>query len=1013
LPKGSSKAKGRKAKTMLKSLKKLVGTAHERNMKKIRPVIEAISSFEPRAQRFSDAQLRAQTARFKERIANGESLDSILPEAFATVREASVRALGIRPFDVQFIGGVALHSGTIAEMKTGEGKTLVATAPAYLNALTGEGVHVVTVNDYLASRDAEWMGLLYNFLGVSVGTVLHGQNRADKQKAYRADITYGQNNEFGFDYLRDNMKFSIYDYGQRALNFAIVDEVDSILIDEARTPLIISGAPEESSQLYFKVNAIIPRLRKDTDFIVDEKGHSATLTEEGVDTVENALAISNLFDPKNIDYLHHVNQALKAHYLYKRDVNYMVSDDQKIVIIDEFTGRTMPGRRWSDGLHQAVEAKEHVPILEENRTLATISFQNYFRLYKKLAGMTGTADTEAEEFHKIYRLDVTVIPTNWPCVRKDNDDVVYRSEKEKFYAIVDEIRECIDRGQPVLVGTVSVEKSEAIHRLLERKGVPHNVLNAKHHEREAFIVAQAGRKGSVTVSTNMAGRGTDIILGGNAEMMAKGKVDPNESPSEFAKAVAEIKQACEKEREEVIAAGGLHIVGTERHESRRIDNQLRGRAGRQGDPGSSRFFLSLEDDLLRIFGADRLGGLMAKLGMEEGVPIEHRMVTRSVENAQKKVESRNFDSRKHLLEYDDVMNQQRKTIYALRRQILEGKYLVEKGLADTSKVRGENESEKKFEEVEIPQEQIDRFQKALASGIERLVLVLSQRKPPQTLPNGEMADPTLDDIISTNLEAVERQVYAFFGVRPEFEGVSSPRELVDRLLEQVPRSMAAQRERLLDDIDEVVSTLVEKYCSAEAYDNWQLEELATAFSGIFAIKPETIEGARTTDDLAEKLFAQVETLIEAKEKEFGPDVFIAAFRHFYLRDIDRQWLDHLEGMDALRAGISLRGYASRDPKQEYKREGYDAFTAMVAAIKENVLQKTFHVQIESKEDVQRVPMPRKQRTEFEGRGGDAGQAQPREQRKATTVKREMPKVGRNDPCPCGSGKKFKKCHGAQ
>ncbi|MCU0665047.1 MAG: preprotein translocase subunit SecA [Myxococcota bacterium] len=961
-------------------------------MKKIRPTIEAISSFEPRLQRLSDAQLLAQTAKFKERISRGESLDAILPEAFATVREASIRALGIRPFDVQFIGGVALHSGSIAEMKTGEGKTLVATAPAYLNALSGEGVHVVTVNDYLASRDAEWMGRLYNFLGVSVGVVLHGQNRTDKQLAYRADITYGQNNEFGFDYLRDNMKFSIYDYAQRALNFAIVDEVDSILIDEARTPLIISGAPEESSQLYFKVNAIIPRLRKDTDFIVDEKGHSATLTEEGVDSVEHALSISNLFDPKNIDFLHHVNQALKAHYLYKRDVNYMVSDDQTIVIIDEFTGRTMPGRRWSDGLHQAVEAKEHVPILEENRTLATISFQNYFRLYKKLAGMTGTADTEAEEFHKIYRLDVTVIPTNWPCVRKDKDDVVYRSEKEKFYAIVDEIRECIDRGQPVLVGTVSVEKSEAIHRLLERKGVPHNVLNAKHHEREALIIAQAGRKSSVTVSTNMAGRGTDIILGGNAEMMAKGRIDPQESPSEFSKLVAEFKMQCEKEREEVISAGGLHIVGTERHESRRIDNQLRGRAGRQGDPGSSRFFLSLEDDLLRIFGADRLSGLMTKLGMEEGVPIEHRMVTRSVENAQKKVEGRNFDSRKHLLEYDDVMNQQRKTIYALRKQILEGKYLVEEGLADTSKVRGENEADKKFVEVELPEEQIDRFKESVGVGLERMVIMMSQRRPPQTLPSGEMAEPTLDDVIATNLEHVERQVYAFFGTRPVLDGVKSARELVDRLQEQVAKSLAAQRERMLDDIDEVISTLAEKYCSAEAYDNWQMEELSTAFSGVFAAKPEGLDAARATDEVAERLYAQVEAIIEAKEKAFGADVFLAALRHFYLRDIDRQWLDHLEGMDALRAGISLRGYASRDPKQEYKREGYDAFTSMVAAVKENVLQKTFHVQIQSKEDVQKAPVPRKQRT---------------------AVKRDMPKVGRNDPCPCGSGKKYKKCHGAQ
>jgi preprotein translocase subunit SecA len=516
---------------MLNVVKKIFGTAHERKMKTIRPMLEAIGSLESRIQRFTDAELRGQTSKFKEKLDNGASLDDILPEAFATVREASVRTLGIRPFDVQFIGGITLHSGGIAEMKTGEGKTLVAVAPAYLNALTGEGVHVVTVNDYLASRDAEWMSNIYNYLGLDVGCIVHGQGRMEKQKAYQSHITYGQNNEFGFDYLRDNMKFSIYDYAQRNLNFAIVDEVDSILIDEARTPLIISGQPEESSALYNQVNGIIPRLRKDTDFVVDEKGHSVTLTEEGVDRVEGTLNIGNLFDPENIDYLHHVNQALKAHYLYKRDVNYMVSEDLKIVIIDEFTGRKMPGRRWSDGLHQAVEAKENVPILEENRTLATISFQNLFRLYKKLAGMTGTADTEAEEFHKTYSLDVTVIPTNWPCVRNDMQDVVYKTEREKFYAIVDEIRGCVEAGQPALVGTASVEKSEAIHRLLTRKGIAHNVLNAKHHEQEAFVVAQAGRKSAVTVSTNMAGRGTDIILGGNAEMMARGSWRPSTNAS--------------------------------------------------------------------------------------------------------------------------------------------------------------------------------------------------------------------------------------------------------------------------------------------------------------------------------------------------------------------------------------------------------------------------------------------------------------------------------------------------
>ncbi len=999
---------------MLEVVKKLVGTSHERKMKKVRPVVEAIAAFEPTMQRLTNAELKAQTAKFKEQLDNGATLDDIMTEAFATVREASIRTLGIRQFDVQFIGGHVLHNGGIAEMKTGEGKTLVAVAPAYLNALEGKGVHVVTVNDYLAARDAEWMAFIYNFLGMTVGTTLHGQNRVDKQNAYRADITYGQNNEFGFDYLRDNMKFSIYDYVQRPLNYAIVDEVDSILIDEARTPLIISGQAEESSHLYTKVNGIIPRLRKDTDFIVDEKGHSVTMTEEGVDRVEGALAINNLFDPANIDYLHHVNQALKAHNLYKRDVNYMVGEDQKIVIVDEFTGRTMPGRRWSDGLHQAVEAKENVPILEENRTLATISFQNLFRLYSKLSGMTGTADTEAEEFHKTYQLDCSVIPTNWPCVRADNQDVIYKSEREKFYAIVDEIKECRKEGQPVLVGTVSVEKSEAIHRLLQRKGVEHNVLNAKQHEREAFIIAQAGRKGSVTVSTNMAGRGTDIILGGNAEMMAKGKINPDEDRVGYAKLVAENKRQCEIERQQVLEAGGLHILGTERHESRRIDNQLRGRAGRQGDPGSSRFFLSLEDDLLRIFGAERLVGVMDKLGMEEGVPIESKMVSRTIENSQKKVEHRNFDQRKHLLEYDDVMNQQRKTIYALRKQVLEGQYMAEEGLADVDKVRGVSEAQKKYVSVEVPEAQIDRFREHLKEILERTIIVLGELGPPPPAgPDGELPQPTLDDVVRIEPERLEAQIYSFFGHKPDLEGLETPKEMFERLVENVPVSVASQRERLLDDVDDVVAGLVDDYCAGDHEGEWNIEEMKQASQGKFAFTPTGLESLPSRDEIAESIYGQVEKVIASKEDEMGMDVLVSVFRHFYLREVDKQWLEHLAAMDHLRSGISLRSYGNKDPKQEYKREGYDMFTAMMGHIKANVLEKTFHVQIEKKEDVQRIAVPRRMTRVTEGRGATGDQAGPQPAQKQTTVKRDQPKVGRNDPCPCGSGKKYKKCHGAK
>ncbi|MBK8715114.1 MAG: preprotein translocase subunit SecA [Deltaproteobacteria bacterium] len=657
-------------------VKKVFGTKFDRQMRKIRPIIERINSLEAQFQPLSDEQLRGKTAEFKQKLSQGATLDDLLPDAFATVREASRRTLGLRHYDVQLIGGLALHRGTIAEMRTGEGKTLTATCALYLNALPGKGAHLITVNDYLASRDAEWMGQIYKFLGMSTGTIVHGLFPGERQRSYRCDITYGTNNEFGFDYLRDNMKETIEKYVQRELHYAIVDEVDSILIDEARTPLIISGESDKPADLYQKVDRIMPSLRRDLDYVVDEKAHSSQLTDAGVDRVEKLLKCGNLYAPENNEVLHHVNQALRAHTLYKKDVNYLVQGGE-VIIVDEFTGRKMEGRRWSDGLHQAIEAKENVPIQPESQTLATITYQNYFRMYGKLSGMTGTADTEAEEFHKIYGLDVMVIPPNRVVRRDDAHDLVYKNERGKFRAIVAEIRDRHGKGQPILVGTTSVEKSHVIHTLLEREGIPHNVLNAKQHEREAFIVAQAGRKYGVTVATNMAGRGTDIILGGNPEMMAREHFDPDSKPEEYKKLYDGLKKQCEDERKEVLSLGGLHIIGTERHESRRIDNQLRGRAGRQGDPGSSAFYLSLEDDLMRIFGADRISGLMERLGMEEDVPIEAPLVNRAIENAQEKVEAMHFDTRKNLFEYDNVMNEQRKAIYALRKQILEGRYQPE------------------------------------------------------------------------------------------------------------------------------------------------------------------------------------------------------------------------------------------------------------------------------------------------------------------------------------------------
>ena len=657
-------------------IKKIVGSKNERELKRIHPLVERINQREPEISPLSDDQLRGKTAEFKERVGRGEPIEEILPEAFAVVRETAKRTLGERHYDVQLIGGIVLHEGKIAEMATGEGKTLVSTLPAYLNALEGKGVHIVTVNDYLAKRDSEWMGVIYRFLGLSVGVILHELNDRERQEGYGCDITYGTNNEFGFDYLRDNMKFRLEDYVQRDLNYAIVDEVDSILIDEARTPLIISGPAEESTDKYYKINRIIPSLKQGTDYQLEEKSHTAFLTEEGVAHVEKLIHVENLYDPRNIETLHHVNQGLRAHTLFKRDVDYVVKEGE-VIIVDEFTGRLMPGRRWSDGLHQAVEAKENVRIENENQTLATVTFQNYFRMYKKLAGMTGTADTEAAEFRKIYKLDVIVIPTNMPLIRTNYADVIYKTEDEKFRAVVREIKELYQSGHPVLVGTISIEKSERLSQFLKKQGVPHNVLNAKHHEREAEIIAQAGRVAAITISTNMAGRGTDILLGGNSRFLAKTLVKDEVTEETMKKASEKASATVKQEKEKVIQVGGLHVLGTERHESRRIDNQLRGRSGRQGDPGSSRFYLSLEDDLLRIFGSERISKIMDRLGIEEDQPIEHRLVSRAIESAQRKVEAHNFEIRKHLLEYDDVMNKQREVIYSQRREVLGSEDLKE------------------------------------------------------------------------------------------------------------------------------------------------------------------------------------------------------------------------------------------------------------------------------------------------------------------------------------------------
>ena len=986
-------------------LQKIIGSKNSRELKKIQPMVAVINDLEPQMQAKSDAELAAMTPAFRQRLDNGEPLDDMLFEAFAVAREAGVRALKMRHYDVQLIGGIVLHRGIISEMKTGEGKTLVATLPLYLNALTGRGCHLVTVNDYLATRDAEWMGQLYGFLGLTTGTIYHDMPDKARQDAYRCDITYGQNNEFGFDYLRDNMKESIELYVQRPLNYAIVDEVDSILIDEARTPLIISGPAEDSATRYTDVNRIIPFLKKDMDFTVDEKAHSVMLTETGVEKVEKKLQIGNLYDPANLDWNHHVTKALSAHHLYKREVHYLV-EDGKVVIIDEFTGRKMTGRRWSDGLHQAVEAKENVKIEEENQTLATITFQNYFRMYDKLAGMTGTAETEAEEFFKIYKLEVIVIPTNQDCIRADHDDVIYKSERSKFRHVIEEIQERQKAGQPLLVGTVSVEKSEVLARMLRKKGIKHNVLNAKNHGREAEIVAQAGQPGTVTISTNMAGRGTDIVLGGNAEMMAKGLADPDEEPDKYRKLLAEYTEQCAADRERVLEAGGLHILGTERHEARRIDNQLRGRAGRQGDPGSSRFFLSLEDDLLRIFGAERIQSLMERMGMEEDERIEHRWVNKAIGNAQKKVEGHNFDIRKHLLEYDDVMNQQRKTIYSLRKAVLEGRYAPE---LTEKEIKAGKEPEVPVKSGDWTEEKLsDLIGERIKSIVDAFFSGLDDGDGGPYRGDGS-GDPAVGEV---NHEELTRELYRHYGAMVDLlEEARDPKACTEKAIREVASSLIQQRERILDLCDLTIGTQVAIHCNNKVHaEEWDFSALEEALAAAFNSRITIGEVALDQEVIAARIWEEVEKLVDLREEELNPSVFLFFARHFYLEEIDDQWIGHLKAMDHLREGIGLRGYGQRDPKQEYKKEGFNMFSDMMERIQSNVLSKLFRVQVETEEES--LPEYRhKQRRGTAGRGKLAGpdpsDGGGREVTK--TIRRDKPRIGRNDPCPCGSGKKYKKC----
>jgi preprotein translocase subunit SecA len=919
-----------------KFLTKLFGSSNQRFLKSIGPMVQEINSFESSVKALSDDQLRAKTAEFKERVqrAVGDTkdkeerkrrelavLDEILPEAFAIVREASIRTTGMRHFDVQLIGGIVLHQGKIAEMRTGEGKTLVATLPSYLNALTGRGgVHVITVNDYLASRDAEWMGQIHRFLGLEVGCIQNDMDDFERQTAYAADITYGTNNEFGFDYLRDNMKFDLATCVQRGHYFAIVDEVDSILIDEARTPLIISGPSDEATDKYKNADAIIPHLKKGEDvdgkktgdYVVDEKAHTAVLTEEGVDKAERLLGVGNLYDPSNMELLHCVEQALKAHTLYKLDHQYVVQDGE-VIIVDDFTGRLMKGRRWSDGLHQAVEAKEGVEIEKENQTLATITLQNYFRLYEKLSGMTGTAETEAAEFASTYKLDVIVIPTHMPMVRTDFPDVIYRTLPEKWDAVIEEIKECYEKGQPALVGTVSVENSELISRRLVKEKVPHNVLNAKYHEREAEIVAQAGRKGSVTIATNMAGRGTDILLGGNPDFMAreflkKDEIDPDEATEEqWRVAYAQAKSIVEEEHKEVVSLGGLHILGTERHESRRIDNQLRGRAGRQGDPGSSRFFLSLEDDLMRIFAGDKVKALMQRLGMEKGVAIESGMVSKRIAAAQKSVEGRNFEARKHLLEYDDVMNKQRETIYGLRRQLME--------------------------------------------------------EPDQR----------------------------------------------DYLMGDPPSAGVAY---------DLLSDITQQYLNPDVSpDAWDVENYKIQIKTIYDFDADSEHvdiPNMSSPEVVDAIWERLKVKYERKEEQIGPEAMRTYERIIMLNIIDAQWKDHLLSLDHLKQGIGLVGYGQKDPLVEYKKQSFDLFQEMLDRIDTTTIRSLFNLQVVSEQAPESLQQRRAARRpaslKFTGPNQGAAPAG-EEDGKVKTVVRDQPKVGRNEPCPCGSGKKYKKCHG--
>ncbi|QQR89693.1 MAG: preprotein translocase subunit SecA [Myxococcales bacterium] len=1045
------------------ALKKILGTKNERELKRMQPRVDAINLLEPEYQALSDEALRGKTAEFRAMIERGASTDELLIPAFATAREAGKRALGMRHFDVQLLGGMVLHEGKIAEMKTGEGKTLVATLACYLNALAGKGVHVVTVNDYLATRDAEWMGQLYRFLGMSTGVVVHSQGDSSKKKAYAADITYGQNNEFGFDYMRDNMKFSIHDYVQRDLHYAIVDEVDSILIDEARTPLIISGPGQTASEKYIRINDILPRLRKDDHYTVDEKASNVTLTEEGIILAQTMLKErgiteeENLYDPVNLETLHILQQLLRAHTLYKRDQQYMVTAEGKVMIIDEFTGRTLPGRRWSDGLHQAIEAKERVPIQDENITLATISFQNLFRLYGKLAGMTGTADTEAAEFHKIYNLDVVVVPTNKPIQRIDSDDLVYKTEREKFKAVAAEIEDAQQRGQPVLVGTTSVEKSDALARLLNKRGVEHNVLNAKQHEREAYIVAQAGRKGAVTVATNMAGRGTDIVLGGNPDMLARHEVLERADEALLADKEAleaavdaeteRYREQCEQEKKEVLDNGGLMIIGTERHESRRVDNQLRGRSGRQGDPGSSRFFLSLEDDLMRIFAGDRVQRMMDTLGMEEDVPIEHRWVTKAVENAQKKVEERNFDIRKNLLEYDDVMNQQRKSVYVLRKQVLCGQYRT---------VPTEEEQKRGVEPVPLISTIDPKYAELAKPVLEQMIKFHGGPQPSPGASQEELErfrkqaqQAELSSLGTLRTALIERDVYVWFGCRVDLSPYREEPEKALQILEQeVGSSLAEQQERLLALVDELVGVMVERACPPNKhFEDWDIQGLTEAFSGTFDVRASGLEKITDVQELATKLYDDAEALLHKKIEVLGHLQFLRVFRNLFLQEIDRQWIDHLQNMEHLREGIGLRGYGQRDPKKEYKKEGFDLFVQMMESVKLTVASAIYRLETMAEEDVARLEAQRKRQVDARqelirmshdaaqggGSGADGGQlsrharrlakkqgAAPQQltqlspeqlqQLRGETVKRDKPKLGRNDPCHCGSGKKYKQCH---